>query len=206
MASFSASDVLVADARVLWAATGTALPDETTVDWNDSTGAYTNWTDFTMMGYTLVPTVINYTYETFEVDVQQSASPIKRSRNTERITAATTLAQFDGDLLALILGGTNTDTAAGASQKGFSEIKAGGNTALAEYLFAIEGYRLDTNNNEQPVRVFIHRGTIRQDGDIPFDKAGATGMPVIIEGLADSSKATGEQLVQIQIVTAPATS
>lgn len=206
MATFSSNGVLISDARLLYSPTGTALPDETTVVWNDSTGAYTNWTSWTLLGYTTEPTVISYTYDVFEVDVQQSASPIKRSKTDESVTAATTLAQFEGPILELLLGGTNTTTAAGAAQKGFDSVVAGGDTSLSEYQFGIEGYRLDSANTKQPVRVFIYRGTIRQNGDIPFDKAGVTGMPIIVEGLADTSKATGAQLLNIQIVTSPATS
>lgn len=206
MAAFSSDDVLITDARILYSATGVALPDETTVAWNDSSGAYTNWTNWTLLGYTTEPSQMSYSYEVFEVDVQQSTSPIKRSKTDETFTVTTTLAQFDGDILALLFGGTNTATAAGASQKGFDQVVAGGSTSLSEYQFALEGYRLDTANTKQPVRVFIYRATIRQNGDISFDKGGVAGMPIIIEGLADASKSVGAQLIEMHIVTAPATS
>ncbi|WP_230677481.1 hypothetical protein, partial [Streptococcus pneumoniae] len=58
----------------------------------------------------------------------------------------------------------------------------------------------------QPVRVFIYRGSIRVDGNIEFAKGAGTSLPATITGLLDSSKAVGAQLMEIHVVTAPASS
>lgn len=202
MPNFSSDEVLVSEGNILYAPLATALPDETTVAW----GAYDSWTSWTHFGYTTEPISFNYSYEEFSVDVQQSTSPLKRRKTSETMEISTTLAQFNGDVLALVTGGTNTDTAAGASQKAFSRVTGGGDTNLPEYMFAVEGYRVDDVGTKQPVRIFLYKGTITVNGDIPFDKAGVTGLPITITGLTDPDRAIGANLFEAQIVTAAATS
>lgn len=205
MPTFNSDDVLVTPANVLYAPVGTALPDESTVEYNADSGAYTSWIGWTLLGYTTSPATFTYGYETFDVEVQQSAAPIKSSKTNESLTLSFTLGQFDADILALVLDGAAEDTAAGAGQKAFSEVKAGGDTQLSEYMFALEAYRTDVAGNKQPVRVFLHRGILAVNGDIAFDKGGVTQIPCQVTGLADSTKPVGEQLVTIQVVTGGAT-
>lgn len=206
MPTFNSDDVLVTPANVLYAPVGTALPDESTVEYNADSGAYTSWTGWTLLGFTTSPSTFTYGYETFDVEVQQSAAPIKSSKTNETLTLGFTLAQFDPDILALVLDGTANDTAAGPGQKAFSEVTAGGDTQLSEYAFALEAYRTEPGTGvKQPVRVFLHRGILTVNGDISFDKGGVTQIPCQVTGLADSSKAVGSQLVTIQVVTGAAT-
>lgn len=200
--NFSASDILVAEANILYAPKGTAFPDETSVDWNDFASWHANWVH---LGYTSEPARMGYTYDTFELEVEQTTQPVIQRKVRERFTIDFVLAQFDGDNLALVTGGANVDTAAGAGQKAWSQVKAGGDTNLNEYLFAIEGYRPDSGNTKQPVRIFVHRATLRLNGNIQFSKNAGTTVPVQITGLADTSKTVGEQLFEAHIVTAPAT-
>lgn len=202
MASYTSDSVLVAEAAILYAPTGTALPDETSVAWN----TFGSWTGWAMLGYTSAPTTFTYNYETFSVDVQQSLAPIKQRKTSESVVIASSLAQFEGPLIALALSGTNASTAAGASQKAFDRITTGGDPALTERMFAIEGWRQDSVGTKQPVRVFVYRGTITANGGIPFDKNAVTAIPISITGLGDSTKAIGANLLEIHIVTAPATS
>ncbi len=201
MTTFNSDDVLVTPGTVLYAPKGTALPDESTVEYN----SYVDWTGWTLLGYTTEPANFSYSYETFDVEVQQSASPIKTSKTTETLTLSFTLAQFDPDILALVMDGAATNTAAGPGQKAFSEVKAGGDTQLTEYAFALEGYRTDLAGTKQPVRVFLHRGSLTMNGDISFDKAGVTQIPCQVTALADSTKPVGEQLLTLHIVTGAAT-
>jgi hypothetical protein len=202
MASYSSSSVLVAEAAVLTAPLGTALPDETSVAWN----TFGSWTGWTMLGYTNQPTAINYSYDLFQVDVQQSLSPIKSRKTNERVTFKTSLAQFEGALLAIALQGSNSDTAAGASQKAFSEVVMGGDPAMTERMFALEGWREDSAGTKQPVRVFAYRTIVSADGDIVWDKAAVTGIPITATGMADTTKSIGQQLLKIHVITAPASS
>jgi hypothetical protein len=205
MPAFSSDDVLVSYANVLYSPVGTALPDETTVAWNADSGAYTSWTGWTLLGYTSAPTTFTYAYEVFEVSVEQVAAPIKRSKTNETLTISTSLAQFDADILALVLDGTATPTAAGASQKAYDKVVAGGDTELNEYQFAFEGYRVDDAGTKQPVRLFVYRATLTQNGDTAFDKGGVTSIPIQIQALGDSTKSAGQNLVEIHVVTGPTT-
>ncbi len=200
MASYTSDSVLVAEAAILYAPTGTSLPDETSVAWN----TFGSWTGWTMLGYTTQPTTLTYNYDLFQVDVQQSLAPIKQRKTNESVVIGSALAQFEGALLALVLGGSNSDTAAGVGQKAFSRVVAGGDPAMTERMFAIEGWR-EVSGVKQPVRVFIYRGTISANGDIPFDKNAVTAIPITITGLGDSTKSAGQNLLEIQIVTAAAT-
>jgi len=202
MPTFNSDDVLVTPANVLYAPVGTALPDESTVEYN----SYGDWSGFTLLGYTTSPTSFTYGYETFDVEVQQSAAPIKSSKTNETLTLSFTLAQFDPDILALVLDGTANDTAAGPGQKAFSQVDAGGDTQLSEYMFAIEAYRTEPGTGiKQPVRIFVYRGSLSVNGDISFDKGGVTQVPCQVTALADSTKPVGSQLVSVQIITGGAT-
>lgn len=199
--NYSAIDVIVGAANLLYAPTGTTLPDETTVVHND----FANWpAGWIHLGYTEDPPTFNYTYDVFQVEAQQSTAALKRSKTSEALVISTNLLQFDGDHLALATGGTNVTTAAAAGQKGFDRVTTGGGTSLTEYMFALESYREDVNGDLQPVRVFLYRGTITANGDIAFAKAAATTIPVQITGLLDDTKAVGAQLMEAIIVTAPA--
>ena len=201
--NFTSNDVLVSEANILYAPKGTALPDETSVAWNTFTGWHASWKH---LGYTAEASRIGYSFETFELTVEQTTQPIIQRKVSETFTLDFVLAQFQGANLALVTGGSSTDTAAGASQKAFTTVKAGGDTNLNEYLFAIEGYRPDSAGTKQPVRIFIHRATIRLNGNIQFSKNAGTTIPVQIVGLADTTKPSGEQLFEAHIVTAPASS
>jgi hypothetical protein len=201
MASYTSSSVLVAEAAVLYAPTGTGLPDETDVAWN----TFGSWTGWTMLGYTTTATTLNYSYETFEVDVQQSLAPILQRKINERANISGSLAQFEGAILAVLLQGTNTTTAAGASQKGWDRVVTGGDPSLTERMFALEGWKL-VAGVRQPVRVFLYRGTITMNGDVPWDKAAVTALPFQITGLGDTTKSVGSNLMEMHIINAAATS
>lgn len=202
MASYSSSKIMTAEAAVLYAPLATALPDETTVAWNTFAG----WTGWTMMGYTTQPAAINYTYDVFEVDVQQSLAPVRRRKTNERVQITTALAQLEGANLALVYSGTLTSTGAGAGQKAWDRIQFGGDPALDEYMVALEGWLEDTNGDKQPVRYFLYVATITQNGDWVFDKNNVAALPIQIAALGDSSKAAGVNLAEIHVVTAPASS
>lgn len=201
--AFNSQAVLLTAANILYAPKGTTLPDETTVAYNTITGWPDGWIH---VGYTATPARINYTFDVFEVPTEQSTAPLIQRKTNERAVVSVELQQFDGANLALVLGGSKADVAAGASQKGWTNVKAGGATTISEYLFALEGLRPDASGNNQPVRIFFHRATIRANGDIQLAKAAGTSIPAQITALLDSGKTVGEQLVEIHIITAAATS
>lgn len=199
MASYSSDSVLVAEGAVLTAPTGTTIPSISTVAWN----TFGSWTGWTMLGYTTEPTQLTYSYDLFEGDVQQSLAPIIQRKTNERTVITSALAQFEGALLALVLSGTNTITAAGSGVKPNERIVTGGDPALTERMFAIEGWR-QVAGVKQPVRVFVYRATITANGAIPFDKNAITAIPFTVNALGDPSKAIGQNLMEIHIATGAA--
>lgn len=201
--NFSTSDILVTAANILYAPKGTALPDETTVPVNDFDAWPSGWEH---LGYTATPARTSYTYDVFELGVEQSTSPAIQRKTNERAVTDVALSQFSAANLALVTDGTATNTAAGASQKAYSKVVTGGSPNLKEYMFALEGYRPDANGNSQPIRVFFYRGTIRLNGSIEFAKGAGTSIPAQITALTDPTKTVGQQLMEAHIVTGPATS
>lgn len=201
--NFAAADVLVTAANIMYAPLTTALPDETTVIWNDLDGWPVGWVH---LGYTATPSRITYTYDVFELSVEQSTAPIIQRKTNERAVVDIAFSQFNGRNLALLTDGTAADVAAGASQKGWTRVITGGSTDLPEYMFALEGLRPDAAGGDQPVRVFFYRATVRVNGSIEFAKAAGTNLPAQITALLDSTKAVGAQLLEIHIITAPASS
>jgi hypothetical protein len=202
MPTYSVSDIIASPAAILYAPSGTAIPDETSVAY----ATYASWTSWTLLGYTSAPATLTMERETEQLSVQQVLAAVREVVTAEALSIKTTLAQFDGALLAILLGGANTNTSAGAAQKAYSEVAFGGNPQLTEYAFAIEGYRVDAAGTKQPVRVFIHKGVIKAMGDITFDKAAMVGIPIEIHALANTSLSDGANLGKIHVVTAPASS
>jgi hypothetical protein len=196
-----AKEDIVLGAGSLWyAPVATANPDETTVAYGAAWGG--SWASF---GDTLTPVVFTPNEVRKGVKTQQSLGPRKRYRTAMEPTVKTTLAELTGANLALVLGGTNTTTAAGASQKGFSAVDVGHDVVVDTYKFGFETLRVDSAGVSQPVRYFFHIGDIMIDGDSAFDKENETGVPVLITVHQDTSQAVGEQFMKIEIVTAAAT-
>lgn len=198
--NFATADILVSAANILYAPKGTALPDETTVIWNDFDSWPAGWDH---LGYTASPARTTYTYDVFELGVEQSTSPAIQRKTNERAVTDIALSQFSGKNIALLTDGTVTDTAAGGSQKPFTRVVTGGSPNLKEYMFALEGYRPDVNGTPQPVRIFFYRGTIRVNGSIEFAKAAGTSLPGQITALTDPERTVGQQLMETHIVTGP---
>jgi hypothetical protein len=197
------SDILVSPARILYSPLGTALPDETTVAAGDSWGA--SWTD---LGYTLTPVALNYSMDTFELEVEQITNPIKTTRTKETVEIETTLAELTAANLKLAFGTSTaiTTTAAGASQHGFDLLKAGGEVVIPEYQWGFEGFTLDSSNRKLVKRIFLYRAVATLGGKVEFSKKAATGIPIKVMALADTAKAQGAQLLEVQLVTAWKTS
>lgn len=201
--NFSADDVLIGEANLLYAPKGTTKPSDTTVGWND----YASWpSGWVHLGYTETGPNFNYTYEIAEVRAQQSAAALKRRKTSESLVITANLLQFEASHIALATGGSVTHTAAGASQKEVDRIVGGGESVLDEYMFAWESFREDAAGNLQPVRMFLPRGTIRQNGETTNSRDNAKMLAVQVEALLDDTLPVGEQLYDMRIVTGPATS
>lgn len=197
------ADILVSPAKIWYSPLATALPDETTVAAGASWGA--SWTD---LGYTTSPVALSYSMDTFDLEVEQLANPIKSVRTKEDLMIETTLAELTAANLKLALGSsqTITTTVAGASQHGFDELKAGGEVLLPEYQWGFEGYTLDTSNRQLVKRIFVYRGVCTLNGKLEFSKKAAAGIPIRIKALADTTKTSGQQMIAVHFVTAWKTS
>lgn len=192
------TDILAAPAKIYYAPVGETLPDETTVAAGAAWGG--TWVD---LGYTLTPVSVNLETETFDLFVEQNIAPVRRVRTALSAAFETTLAEFTGAVLALVMDGTKTTTAPGASQKGYDEVTVSGEKAdVSMYAFGIEGVRVLANNTRQPVRIFIMQGSITASGAIEFSKSAGAGIPVTIGALADANG----HVLKIHNVTAEATS
>lgn len=200
VSNFSSDDVLVGAADLLYAPTGTTKPSDSTVAANDFASWPSGWVH---LGYTDSGPNFTYTYEVFEVFAQQSTAPLKRKKTNETLTISAGLLQFEALHLALATGGTVTHTAAGVGQKELDKIVGGGEVTLDEYMFAIESTREDDSGNLQPVRLFLPRATITQNGETTFQRDGATILPVQVSALLDSSLAVGSQLYDMRIILNP---
>lgn len=198
--NFSSDDVLVGAANFLWAPRGSTKPSDSTVAVNDFASWPSGWIHG---GYTDSGPNFTYTYEVFEVKAQQSTAPLKRKKTNETLTISASLLQFSGAHMALATGGTLTHTAAGVGQKEVDRVVGGGEVTLDEYMFAIESSREDDAGNLQPVRLFLPRGTITQNGETTFQRDGATILPVQISALLDDTLPAGSQLYDMRWILNP---
>jgi hypothetical protein len=196
----SEQDILIAPAVIYRAPVGTALPSPTTVDYGEAWAA--PWEN---MGYTTTPLALNRAEEIFAVEVQQLSTPIKRRRTGETVTAKTTFVEMTPEVLALYFAGTVTEVAAGPAVRPHEDVEFGGLAVIDEYAWGFEGLYVDADGDEWPTRVFFYRGTAAPDGDVNMDRKNATGVPLMITAIPDTTKDSGKQLGIVQKVTGDVT-
>lgn len=194
-------NILATYAKIWYAPVGTAIPDETSVAYGASWGG--SWA---YLGDTLTPLTVGTSTTKRQVKVQQSTAPVKEFMTGQEFTLKTVLAEHTPGAYNLLWQGTLTATAAGASQKAYSELVFGGESAIPQYKWGFEILYQDTNGVNHPWRYIFHKGSVSQDGDLEFDRENEKGIPVSITILSDTSLPLGEQGGVIQFVTAPATS
>ena len=192
-------DILVSGAWLWIAPEDEPFPDETTVEAGEDWGGNWEW-----LGFTTEPLTMAVETETFEVDVQQLNVPIMQSITSEVYTLATTLAEQTAVINQYLDGGNITTTAAGAAQRGYTELKAGGRTARTVYSVGFE-CKHSVAGTLLPLRLFFHRATLARGGDVPYGKGEVAGTPIEITVLADDAQAEDEKLYIWQKVTAKAT-
>jgi hypothetical protein len=195
-------DILIGPGRVYYAPLATTNPSNTTVVYGAAWGgAWVDLGDFLEGSGVAVPFEEEFT----KVYTEQSTAPVQAVRTKREVMIRVTLAEHSGVNMALVLGGTKTDTAAGGSQKAVSSIPIGSQSAINFYKWGIEGFRKDSTGVNQPVRYFFHKGFLRLAGDINFSKADPTGILVEITLLADRSQSAGSELGLWEQVTGPVT-
>jgi hypothetical protein len=192
-------DIILGEGTLYYAPTGTANPDETSVEFGGT------WSSWTSLGDTLEPLTLTWNEERKAIKTQQTMGKVREFRTSREPRLTTVLAEHTGAILALIHDGTNTDTAAGASQKAFSAVTVGNEPVVSTYKFGFESVRVDSTGTKQPVRYFFHIGSIGPDGDSSWDKENETGLPIAIEVYEDTSQSAGEEFMVVHTVTAAAT-
>lgn len=197
----SSADIIISPVKVYYAPVGEALPDETSVAYGAAWGG--NWTAIAM---TATPLAMKRDVSTKEAMIEQSTLVVKRAITEEKVAFETVIAELTTDHLELVMGGTSSSTPAGASQRAYEQLVAGGEVTLDERAWGFEGKYVDSSGNEFPIRVFVHRATSVLNGDLTFGKGEQTGIPLRIDALADLTKVIGQQLMTVHKVTAEATS
>jgi len=162
-----------------------------------------NWLPIAL---TKTPFAMNRDLTTVDVMVEQSTLPVKRQATEEKVSFETTLAELTSDFLQLGMEGSSTVTPPGAGQVGKEELLAGGQAALTERTWAVEGVYTTAAGLNFPIRLQIWRATAVLNGELSFGKADSTGIPLRIDALGDLTKPVGQQLFIFQKVTAAATS
>ncbi len=192
------ADIIISPALVYHAPVAEPLPDDSTVAYGvDWAG---NWTALT---YTKTPLTMSREISTVEVMVEQSINPLKRFATEERIKLETELAELIPANLLLLMEGTVTNTPQAAGQTDFDQLDAGGEFNITERQWGFEGKYINAAGDILPVRLFIHRATSVLNGNLVFGKGEQTGIPLLIEALADTGKTAGEQMFSMQVMTLP---
>lgn len=191
-------------ARLYLAPVGEANPDETSIALDAAWGG--NWV---RVGYTKAPWTQAYTSDEADILVEEEIGPVKRRRVGETLVWETTLAEIAAEYVRLA--GSEQDsistTAAAGGQKGYEETGIGGETILAEKKWGVEMMHVQSDGTEQPIRIFMHKGTATFNGNLEFSKKATepAGIPVQIKALTDTTQSEGQKFVMFQRVTASAT-
>lgn len=200
MANPSVTNILKTGAVLWYAPTGESKPDESSVAYGGSWGG--NWA---RVGYTKQQLTLAYESEETDIEVEEVLAPVKRFRISESLTVETVLAELTAAYLQLAASNqdTVTETPQGTDQDAYEETGLGGEVILTEKAWGFEGLYIDADGNEQPVRIFVHKGTARVNGELEFSQKadGYPGIPIQIKALADTTQSTGQELLLWQRVT-----
>jgi hypothetical protein len=197
---------IIKTGAVLWVApTGEAKPDETSVIFGAAWGG--NWA---RVGYTKAPLTAAYASEEADGKVQEELAPVKRWRIGESLILETVLAELTAAYLQLAAANQTavSSTAAGAGQKAYEETGLGGVAELTEKAWGFEGLFINASGDDEPVRLFVHKGTAMVNGALEFSKVNDdyTGVPIQIKALTDTTQTAGKKLALFHRVTAEASS
>jgi hypothetical protein len=196
-----AANIMKTGAVLWYAPVGESLPDETAI------GAGVAWGDnWTRVGFTKAPVKMKYDVKTTEIEVEEFLGPIDRYRIGESVTIETELAELTAEYMALMGGGTPSETPADVGQVGYEELGVGNQPRITKYQYGFEGIRFDALNNSLPVRIFFTRATAVFGGELEFSQKtdGYPGIPVSISALADLDASPSGRMFLWQRVTAPA--
>lgn len=196
-------DVLIGPGRLYVAPVAEANPDETTIGYGTAWGG--NWEDMGDFPEGS-PISVNITEEMVKVYGEQSTGLKKQSRTRREVMITGALQEHTIANWAYLLDATaDAAVAAGASQKGYQELPFGVQSDVSEYKWGVEALRKDSAGNNQPVRWFLHKGSIRLNAETAYAKQNPTALGFEISIYEDDGQSAGEELGILQIVTAAAT-
>ncbi len=206
MATPVVANVVKSGAAIWYAPVGEAIPDETSVAYGAAWGG--NWA---RVGYTKEPMLWLYEDERHRAEVEEEITAVREWRIHEDTSFETVLSELTAAYFELSRGGDPSSvstTAAGAGQTGYEELKVGGEVVMNEFAWGFEGMYLNASGVSFPIRVFIHKGTAKLNGELSFSRKDDdyTGIPIQIHALVDTTKSAGEKLFTFQRVTTAATS
>jgi hypothetical protein len=195
---------IIKSGAVLWAApVGETRPDESSIAYGAAWGG--NWA---RVGYTKEALTLAYESEEADIEVEEELASVKRTRIKESVTLETVLAELTGEYLQLAASNQNTvtTTSPDVGQKGYEETGLGGVSTLTEKAWGFEGLYINANDEEEPIRVFVHKGTAMLNGALEFSQKSDeyVGVPIQVKALADTTQNAGQKLVLFQRVTSEA--
>ena len=194
------ADIIITPCKVYYSATGATLVADTVA----AGGAWpAGWT---ALGYTLVPLSIELKRDPAIADIQESLNEIVRGFKKEALTAETTLAELTGAQLALVMSGTLSQTAAGASQPAKDELIGGDVTSATERQWGFEGAYVNASGTACFIRFYIWKGVAEMGSKLEFGKSDPTGTTLRVVGNPDMTKAAGQRVWKLVKMTAAASS
>lgn len=200
MADPVVANILKSGAICWIAPAGEALPSADSIAAGAAWGG--NWE---RMGFTKAPVAVKYEDEEHDIEVEEYLAPVDRYKIGEAIMVETVLAELIGDHLQYGVDGTVSAVSASSTLVGKDVLAAGNDALKTKYVVGFEATHVLSGGTTQPIRFFIHRATIRLNGDLTFSKRNGdyTGVPLQIKGLADSTQSG--RLFKLERVTAPKT-
>jgi len=161
-----------------------------------------NWVAY---AYTKAPLSANYTFEELDIKVEQELTALDRRKVSEALTLETVLAELTAARLSVVTSGTATSTPAAAATVGKDEMVVGGERAVDKRAWGFEGTFTDASGADFPMRVFVWKATAKMTAGQEYSSTDYVGIPIQINALVDTTKATGQKLWKWQRVTAAAT-
>lgn len=188
------NNIILGYAKIWTAPYGTAFPAATIAYAASWGGAWT------YLGDTLEPLTFGGDRATFQVEIQQSTSVIKEVITKDERNFKTVLAEHSAANLNQLLLGTLVTTAPGSGTPGYYTIDFGGSAIPNILAVGFEALFQNAAGVQTPIRWMFYRGSILQDGDVVYDKAGVAGIPINIKAYVDTTQAAGKQLGRYQEV------
>ena len=183
-----ANNIILGYAKIWTAPYGTAFP-AATIAFGTSWGG--SWA---YLGDTLTPLSFGGERTQFDVEIQQATAPVKSIITKETRNFKTSLSEHQATALNYLLLGTSVNTAPGTGTKGYYTIDFGGNQIPNVLAVGFEALYQLTDGTQFPMRWMFYKGSILQDGDIVYDRAGVAGIPINIKTYADTTKVVGKQI------------